>query len=70
MEQAFQAAVEIGIPIVNCGPGGKTDDEATLQQSIDSLGKLARLAEQLRRDALRQGARGRGDLQHADDAAS
>jgi sugar phosphate isomerase/epimerase len=41
MEQAFQAAVEIGIPIVNCGPGGKSDDEATLQQSIDSLGKLA-----------------------------
>ena len=27
MEQAFQAAVEIGIPIVNCGPGGKSDDE-------------------------------------------
>jgi len=22
MEQAFQAAVELGIPIVNCGPGG------------------------------------------------
>ncbi len=41
MEAAFQAAVEIGIPIVNCGPGGKSGDEATLQQSIDSLGKLA-----------------------------
>ena len=24
MEQALQAAVEIGIPIINCGPGGKT----------------------------------------------
>ena len=23
MEQAFQASVDIGIPIVNCGPGGK-----------------------------------------------
>ena len=45
MEQAFQAAGEIGIPIVNCGPGGKTDDEASLQQSIDSLGKLADMAE-------------------------
>ncbi len=45
MEQAFQAAVEIGIPIVNCGPGGKTGDEASLQQSIDSLGRLAALAE-------------------------
>jgi len=41
MELAFQAAVEIGIPIVNCGPGGKTGDEASLQQSIESLGRLA-----------------------------
>jgi sugar phosphate isomerase/epimerase len=45
MEKAFQAAVEIGVPIVNCGPGGKTDDEASLQQSIDSLGKLSDMAE-------------------------
>jgi sugar phosphate isomerase/epimerase len=44
MEKAFQAAAEIGIPIINCGPGGKTDDEATLQQSIDSIGKLADMA--------------------------
>src|SRR5438105_8125933 len=29
MEQAFQAAVEIGIPIINCGPGGKSNDEST-----------------------------------------
>jgi sugar phosphate isomerase/epimerase len=45
MELAFQAAVEIGIPIVNCGPGGKSDDEATLQQSIDSIGNLVVMAE-------------------------
>ncbi len=45
MEQAFQAAVEIGIPIINCGPGGKTGDEASFQQSVDSLGRLARMAE-------------------------
>ena len=44
METAFQAAVEIGIPIVNCGPGGKSNDEDTLQQSIDSLGNLAEMA--------------------------
>lgn len=44
MEAAYQAAVEIGIPIVNCGPGGKTDDEASLQQSIESLGSLAEMA--------------------------
>jgi sugar phosphate isomerase/epimerase len=45
MEAAFQAAVEIGIPIINCGPGGKSGDEASLQQSIDSLGRLADMAE-------------------------
>ncbi|NLH98497.1 MAG: sugar phosphate isomerase/epimerase [Chthonomonadales bacterium] len=45
METAFQAAVEIGIPIVNCGPGGKQGDEDSLQQSIDSLGKLSDMAQ-------------------------
>ena len=45
MELAFQAAVEAGIPIVNCGPGGKTGDEDSLQQSIDSIGSLAIMAE-------------------------
>ena len=44
METAFQAAAEIGIPLVNCGPGGTTGDDASLQQSIDSLGKLAEMA--------------------------
>jgi sugar phosphate isomerase/epimerase len=41
MEAAFQAAAEIGIPIVNCGPGGKAGDESTFQPVVDSLGKLA-----------------------------
>ena len=27
----------IGIPIVNCGPGGKTGDEDTLKETIASL---------------------------------
>ena len=45
MEKAFQAAAEIGIPIVNCGPGGKSGDDESLQQSIDSLGRLAEMAE-------------------------
>ncbi len=45
MEQAMQAAVEIGIPIINVGPGGKTGDETSLQQSIDDLGRLAQMAE-------------------------
>ena len=45
MEKALQAAAEIGIPIVNCGPGGKTDDPSTLQHTLDELGALATLAE-------------------------
>jgi len=44
METAFQAAVEIGIPVVNCGPGGATGDEESLQKAIDSLGKLSDMA--------------------------
>ncbi len=44
MEAAFQAAAEIGIPVINCGPGGRMDDEESFQQSIDSLGKLADMA--------------------------
>jgi sugar phosphate isomerase/epimerase len=45
MEKAMQAAVACGIPIINCGPGGKSDDEASLQERIDSLGRLAERAE-------------------------
>jgi sugar phosphate isomerase/epimerase len=45
MEQAFQAAVEIGIPIINCDPGGVAEDEASFQQLVDSIGKLVLLAE-------------------------
>ena len=41
----MQAAAEIGIPIINCGPGGKTEEPGSLQQSIDSLGSLAKMAE-------------------------
>jgi len=44
MERAFQAAAELGVPIVNCGPGGKTGDEESFQQSLDSLGRLAEMA--------------------------
>ncbi len=45
MEAAFQAAAELGVPVVNCGPGGKAGDEASLQERIDSLGALAVMAE-------------------------
>lgn len=44
METAFAAAAEIGIPIVNCGPGGKSEDEDTVKETIDSLASLADLA--------------------------
>src|SRR3954471_21202592 len=29
MQLAFEAAAEIGIPIINCGPGGKANDGST-----------------------------------------
>ncbi|MHB0874727.1 MAG: sugar phosphate isomerase/epimerase family protein [Anaerolineae bacterium] len=45
MERAFQAAVATGIPIINCGPGGKTGDEESFQRSIESLGSLSLMAE-------------------------
>jgi sugar phosphate isomerase/epimerase len=44
MEEAFKAAAEIGIPIVNCGPGGESDNEETLQAAIKSLSALADMA--------------------------
>lgn len=45
MEKAMQAAVEAGIPIINCGPGGKTGDDSTFQQSLDEIGAVVRMAE-------------------------
>ncbi|MBB6730170.1 sugar phosphate isomerase/epimerase family protein [Cohnella zeiphila] len=38
---AFEAAAEIGIPIVNVGPGGKSGVEEDLAASIDRLGHMA-----------------------------
>ena len=45
MEAAMRAAVEIGIPVINAGPGGKSDVEETFQPIVDSIGKLADRAE-------------------------
>ena len=45
MEAAMQAAIETGIPIINCGPGGRSGDEESFQQSLENLGKLAERAE-------------------------
>lgn len=44
LEMAFEAAVELGIPVINVGPGGKSGDEATLAESIARLKKLALMA--------------------------
>ncbi len=38
---AFQACSEIGIPVINIGPGGKAGDEETLKQSIEAMAKAA-----------------------------
>jgi sugar phosphate isomerase/epimerase len=45
MEAAMQAAVEIGIPVINCGSGGSTDDPESICPAIDRLGKLSERAE-------------------------
>ena len=45
MERACAAASALGIPVVNCGPGGKTGDEDSLRASIESLSGLAEIAE-------------------------
>ncbi len=45
MEAAMQAAVEAGIPTINCGPGGQSENEESFQQTVESLGRLAERAE-------------------------
>ncbi len=45
METAMQAAAEIGIPVINCGPGGESDNDESLQETIDELAALADMAE-------------------------
>ena len=39
LNKAFAAAKALGIPIVNVGPGGKSDEEETLKESIEILKK-------------------------------
>ena len=42
---AFEACAEIGIPIVNIGPGGTMNDEESLKESIAQTQSLAEDAE-------------------------
>ncbi len=44
MSRTFQAAARLNCPIVNCGPGGKSGDEASFQESIATLSELAAMA--------------------------
>ena len=44
MDQAMRAAVAVGCPVINCGPGGESGNEPSLQERIDSLAELAELA--------------------------
>jgi len=42
---AFEACAEIGIPIVNCGPGGQMDNEDSLKASLEMIQARAEDAE-------------------------
>lgn len=44
LEAAFEAAAEIGIPVVNVGPGGAIDNEAELAAAIGTLSRVAERA--------------------------
>ncbi|TVR62220.1 MAG: sugar phosphate isomerase/epimerase [Spirochaetaceae bacterium] len=41
---AFEAAAEIGIPVINVGPGGKSDVEDDIVASIEKLNSMAEKA--------------------------
>lgn len=43
--KAFEAGAEIGIPVINIGPGGQSGNEASLEKSIETLAELSSLAE-------------------------
>jgi sugar phosphate isomerase/epimerase len=45
LEKAFEAAAEIGIPIINIGPGGKSDVEEDFVRQTDRIAAMAELAE-------------------------
>jgi sugar phosphate isomerase/epimerase len=45
MEPAMEAAVALGIPIINCGPRGVQGDDESLKERIEVLAGLADMAE-------------------------
>ena len=44
LTKAFKAAQYLGIPVVNVGPGGKSDDEESFKQCIETLKDRSALA--------------------------
>lgn len=42
--KAFEAGAEIGIPVINIGPGGKKDDEDSLKANLDIMAKMSEKA--------------------------
>ncbi len=46
MGRACRAASVLGIPVVNCGPGGTSGDEDSLKASIKSLSEMAKIGEE------------------------
>lgn len=44
LEKAFAAGKAIGIPVINVGPGGKSEEEATVVECLETLAKRAELA--------------------------
>lgn len=45
LRPAFEAGAEMGIPVINVGPGGKSNVKEEFGQSIDRLAKMSELAE-------------------------
>ena len=44
MRAAMEAAAAAGIPVINCGPGGKSGDEQSMLDLIASLKELSKMA--------------------------
>jgi sugar phosphate isomerase/epimerase len=46
LQKAFEACAALGIPVVNVGPGGKSNEEDTVKESLETLTDRAELAAQ------------------------
>lgn len=45
LKKAFEAAAELGIPVINVGPGGQTDNEESFVKAMEEIQLLAEMAE-------------------------